>query len=176
MAYAAWSVVFGEQPSAAKWNILGTNDSTFNTLLGTYGVANPYCFRAYDSGGTTLTDGIDVKINLATENYDYNNNFATSTYTAPINGVYHFDGCVVSSALTAGVRAFASIRKNGSTAIYGVQMTPVNSGLICTVSGDLLLAATNTIDLYCLQDTAGNETTTTGDTTTWMSGHLVHAT
>lgn len=29
MAYAAWSVVFGEQPSAAKWNILGTNDAAF---------------------------------------------------------------------------------------------------------------------------------------------------
>lgn len=30
MAYQSWSVVFGEQPSAAKWNILGTNDVSFN--------------------------------------------------------------------------------------------------------------------------------------------------
>lgn len=30
MAYAAFSVVFGETPSAAKWNILGTNDASFN--------------------------------------------------------------------------------------------------------------------------------------------------
>lgn len=30
MAYQAWSVVFGEQPSASKWNILGTNDAGFN--------------------------------------------------------------------------------------------------------------------------------------------------
>jgi hypothetical protein len=29
MSYAAWSVVFGEQPSAAKWNILGSNDASF---------------------------------------------------------------------------------------------------------------------------------------------------
>lgn len=35
MAYAAFSVVFGEQPSAAKWNILGTNDSSFNDATGT---------------------------------------------------------------------------------------------------------------------------------------------
>lgn len=34
MAYVAWSVVFGEQPSAAKWNILGTNDAIFNTYIG----------------------------------------------------------------------------------------------------------------------------------------------
>lgn len=35
MAYASWSVVFGEQPSAAKWNILGTNDASFNDASGT---------------------------------------------------------------------------------------------------------------------------------------------
>lgn len=34
MAYVAWSVVFGEQPSAAKWNILGTNDASFNDGTG----------------------------------------------------------------------------------------------------------------------------------------------
>lgn len=33
-AYASWSVVFGEQPSAAKWNILGTNDASFNDGTG----------------------------------------------------------------------------------------------------------------------------------------------
>jgi hypothetical protein len=30
MSYQVWSVVFGEQPSASKWNILGTNDAGFN--------------------------------------------------------------------------------------------------------------------------------------------------
>lgn len=32
--YAAWSVVADEQPTAAKWNILGSNDASFNTGLG----------------------------------------------------------------------------------------------------------------------------------------------
>lgn len=31
MTYTAWSVTFGEQPSAAKWNQLGTNDAGFRT-------------------------------------------------------------------------------------------------------------------------------------------------
>lgn len=41
MAYATWSVSFGEQPSAAKWNILGTNDASFNdgTGIGTNAIA-----------------------------------------------------------------------------------------------------------------------------------------
>jgi len=34
MAYTPWSVVYGEQPSAAKWNILGTNDASFNDGTG----------------------------------------------------------------------------------------------------------------------------------------------
>ncbi len=34
MAYTAWSVVFGEQPSAAKWNILGTHYAHFYTYTG----------------------------------------------------------------------------------------------------------------------------------------------
>lgn len=137
---------------------------------------NPYCFRAYDSGGTTLTDGIDTQINLASESYDYNSNFASSTYTAPVAGVYHFDASLISSGLATAVRAYISIRKNDATAIYGVQMIPPTAGIIATCGGDLLLAAGDTIKLYCLQDTAGNETTTTGETTTWMSGHLVHRT
>ena len=32
--YAAWSVIAGEQPTTAKWNILGSNDSSFNTGVG----------------------------------------------------------------------------------------------------------------------------------------------
>lgn len=39
MAYASWSVVFGEQPSAAKWNILGTNDAAFNAMIQPDGTA-----------------------------------------------------------------------------------------------------------------------------------------
>lgn len=34
MTYIAWSVVFGEQPSAAKWNILGANDASFHDGTG----------------------------------------------------------------------------------------------------------------------------------------------
>lgn len=42
MAYVSWSVVFGEQPTAAKWNILGTNDASFNdgTGIGTSAITS----------------------------------------------------------------------------------------------------------------------------------------
>jgi hypothetical protein len=34
MAYTSWSVIFGEIPSATKWNILGANDAAFNNGTG----------------------------------------------------------------------------------------------------------------------------------------------
>lgn len=52
MAYASWSVVFGEQPSASKWNILGTNDAYFDSLIGS-GTA----WTSFTPSWTNLTVG-----------------------------------------------------------------------------------------------------------------------
>lgn len=49
MAYASWSVVFGEQPSAAKWNILGSNDAWFDSLIS-------------QSGGHTVIGTNDTRV------------------------------------------------------------------------------------------------------------------
>lgn len=137
---------------------------------------NPYCFRAYDSGGTTLTDNTVVQINLATEVYDYNNNFASSAYTAPVSGVYHFDGAVsISGAVATGVTAIIYIYVDGSEHTRGPRFIPTgNDG--AHISADILLTAGQAVTLRFLQDSAGGEATTTGSNLTWFSGHLVHAT
>lgn len=46
--YTAWSVTAGEQPTTAYWNILGTNDESFNT-------------------GTGFNDGIIVSRHIAAQ-------------------------------------------------------------------------------------------------------------
>lgn len=171
MAYASWSVVFGEQPSAAKWNILGTNDAHFNTRLG----YSAYCFRAYDSGGTTIADNSATKINLATEEYDYGSNFSGSTYTAPIAGVYHFFGRFEIGTIATGVDASARVFKNGSEVFRGVQLAAAyTSDQGFTVNGDVLLAASDTVEFYGYQNSAGTEATVTGSARTYFGGHLVH--
>ena len=72
MTYVAWSVTFGEQPTAAKWNILGTNDASFNdgTGIGTSAIDSDNLqtdshIIAYDEGpatgqSTTSTSDVDV--------------------------------------------------------------------------------------------------------------------
>lgn len=57
MPYASWSVVFGEQPSAAKWNILGTNDAYFDSVAGASSVTTSYTptFANTTLGNGTVT-------------------------------------------------------------------------------------------------------------------------
>lgn len=178
MAYQAWSVVFGEQPSAAKWNILGTNDATFDTLLGTYGVRNPYCFRAYASGNTTIADNADTKVLFATEEYDHNNNFSSSTYTAPITGIYHFDGKVAfNTTIASGVLAYPLIYVNGASVFTGMALgSAFTTAAAFTISGDVSVTAAQTVELWMYQDSGGTEATQASQSNTWFSGHLVHAT
>lgn len=55
MAYASWSVVFNEQPSASKWNILGTNDASFNDGTG-------FATGAIGSTNAALAPGIVCQV------------------------------------------------------------------------------------------------------------------
>lgn len=137
---------------------------------------NPYCFRAYASGATTLTDATPTKVLLATESYDYNSNFASSTYTAPVAGVYNFSATFQTSALTGGFSCRADIYVNGAVAMSGPLFAPITALAQNSVSGDLLLAASDTVEFYALQNSDANETTITGSAITWFSGHLVYAT
>lgn len=77
MAYTAWSVVFGEQPTAAKWNQLGANDAGFkdgtnidSSAITTAKIAAlavteakiNLTFSAYTNGGTAGGTGYYVSL------------------------------------------------------------------------------------------------------------------
>lgn len=186
MAYTSWSVVFGEQPSATKWNILGSNDASFNDGTGIGdGVitpvkwSNPYCFSAYASSGTSISDNSPTKVDFATENYDLNNNFASSTYTAPVDGIYNFTGRVeYATSISGGVASYVAIYVNGSLKIKGVQfgVSATETSSACIASGDVQLSATDTVEIYAFQNSDGAETTVAAANSTWFCGHLVAAT
>lgn len=121
MAYQSWSVVFGEQPSAAKWNILGTNDSSFNDGTGIFGLyknllavdSNPYKFSVWRAAAQTINTGGFTTIGYDTELYDTNSNFAASTYTAPVAGFYLFIVGLSWQATASLTRMITDIYKNG---------------------------------------------------------------
>lgn len=156
MGYASWSVVFGEQPSAAKWNILGTNDSSFNDSTGINlqyanltGISNPYKFSAYKSSATqTINTGADTKVTFDVEEFDTNNNFATSTYTCPVAGFYLFVVSLGYNAVASGTRLLPRVYKNGASNKVGDdKMTNAAAGT-SQLQALIQCAASDTIEGY----------------------------
>jgi hypothetical protein len=137
MAYASWSVVFGEQPSAAKWNILGTNDASFNDGTGIAGLyrnllsvdSNPYKFRARRVSALSTTGGSFAKVTFDTEDFDTNSNFDSSTnnrYVAPVNGFYQFNASATTNG-SPGAFYTMALYKNGSVYQRGGELNASGS-------------------------------------------------
>lgn len=85
MPYASWSVVFGEQPSAAKWNILGTNDAYFSSYIDRAG----FPIQRVGNSTTAVATGttripLDDTIPQITEGDQYMTQAITPTATTSI--------------------------------------------------------------------------------------------
>lgn len=131
-------------------------------------------FRAYDSGGTTLTDATPVAINFATEDYDLGSDFAASAFTAPYNGVYNFSAAVsIDSAVSTGVEMYIAFYVDGTLHTLGTRTTGLGTDSGLNIAADIKLTAGQVVTVRFYQNSAGNEATNTGSDTTWFAGHLV---
>ena len=156
MAYASWSVVFGEQPSTAKWNILGTNDASFangtgiaNIATNTTAISNPYKFSVYRNAAQNLSASVGTKINYDTELFDTNNNFDSTTnfrYTAAVAGFYQINMVCQVTATTTDT-FYPYIFKNGTTQIIrGARRNAASTLFGLGLSGIIQLAASDYIE------------------------------
>ena len=188
MSYTAWSVVFGEQPTAAKWNQLGTNDAGFKdgTNIDDDAIiarhisgfdksnlttdSNPYKFKAYRNAALTTVNGYQ-KISLDTELYDTNNNFSGGTYTVPVNGFYHFDWMFTIVITATSNDTVGVLYKNGVVETWGMEIeSQGGSGGSDTIQ----LAAGDTIELWAYTQAASTVIAT--KMTTRLTGYLVSRT
>lgn len=142
MAYTAWSVVFGEQPTAAKWNQLGSNDAGFKD-------------------GTNMDDDFLIGRHLSFELYRYVPIEPTSVLSADPNNANYNDldvSAVVSAnayAVTGTVHAGTAgsstrtiyMRKNGDTvdsvsnAVLRIPTAPGTNGAkyVCAIDASKIL-------------------------------------
>lgn len=172
MAYQSWSVVFGEQPSAAKWNILGSNDASFNdgTGIGTGVITTAkiadddvtseklqttIAFHAYRNASQSISSSLTTVI-FDTERYDLGADYNTTTgqFTAPRNGIYSFSAglnCSASAQTRVVIQFVCS--SAGDRIVFDATATDINkaNGAI-----EIDLNASETVEVKVLQLTNAN--------------------
>lgn len=135
---------------------------------------NGIAFRARKTTTSTVSATTATKVTLPTEEWDIGSNYDTSTsrFTAPAEGVYHFNGEI--SLPNDTNRAFASIFVNGVEYRRGTNGNWSSTLNRVTVSGDILLEADDYVELYVWRGSAG-DIGSDGSTeySTAFSGHLV---
>jgi hypothetical protein len=134
-------------------------------------------FGAFQSSAqTALTANTSVKLLFQTEEFDTNNNFASSTFTPTVAGYYQINGAVQFVGTTNV--GLVQIFKNGAGYKNGTYISPSSSGTvgfpISVVSSIVFLnGSTDNVELYGF--TAASLAPNTGIQNTYFNGCLVRA-
>ena len=139
-------------------------------------LGNGPAFSAYQSSATTLSTTNFTKILLATEEFDTNNNFASSTFTPTVAGYYQLSGVVsMNTTATAGSIILSTIYKNGARFKDG-SINPINnsqggwSGVSCVIYFN---GSTDYAELYGYMSGPATLTTQTASNCTYFSGAMI---
>lgn len=188
MAYQLWDVVYGEQPTAAKWNILGTNDASFNDGSGIGDdaivpdhILNDIKFRASrSSSAQTVNHNTLTDVLFNTEDYDPGSDYdpATGVYTVPVTGYYqvNFNVMLIDGGDTINF-AYAKVNKNGSEDLASAWQRNDSYYRYASLNGSavLYLTAGDTIKVQALAVTSdsGAVTVYQANAASSFSAHLL---
>jgi hypothetical protein len=147
-----------------------TPDNSGNILLQYNGVAAP-AFSVYGNSGTSLINNTDTKIIYDTEEFDTNNNFASSRFTPTVAGYYQLNACVLIN-LSSGILGIM-LYKNGGRFRYGVQTINTTSYAGATFS--TLVYANGTTDYFEVYaiNSGGTATNLAGEIYNYFNGCLL---
>jgi len=126
--------------------VSGTTTLTLPTTSGTVMVNGP-AFSAYQSTSQTgLSIGSNTKLLFQTEEFDTNNNFASSTFTPTIAGYYQINAACYINATANITNALIQFNKNGvSYKLGGYASLPTGVGET-GVSANTLVYCNGTTD------------------------------
>lgn len=104
MAYTAWSVVYGEQPTAAKWNQLGTNDAGFKdgTNIDNDAILNRHLASGIVGSAEMAAQPTPTALSFNSGWTDYGGGFKTASYYKDSMGIVHLHGLVKRVSGTSG--------------------------------------------------------------------------
>ena len=136
-------------------------------------VGNGPAFRAYANSVTTVATATFSKVTLL-EDYDTNNNFASSRFTPTVAGYYQINGAVFVSAGTTAQSLVAAVYKNGAVAALGSQ---INTGTSISTVSDLIYlnGVSDYVELYAWHNAGADRTIASSYSSTYLSGCLVRS-
>jgi hypothetical protein len=147
--------------------VSGSTVITLPTTTGTMMVNGP-AFSAYAASPQSITSGVVTKVLFGTEEFDTNNNFASSTFTPTVAGYYQVNAQVYTG--TPQSRLIFYIYKNGSSYKTG---SDLNSSAYGTTMSTLVYmnGSTDYLDVYVYFSSTANTQNAIG--ATWFNGSMV---
>jgi len=168
--------------SAYTTTIMSLSDGGNLSITGTYQVGgkqavNGPAFSAWASATTTITSGSLQKVNFATEEFDTNNNFASSRFTPTVEGYYQLSSTVRLDGAVGTGECMIVIFKNGSEWKRGWDSSGVSFATnFFSMSVSSLVYANGTGDyfeIFVQQGSGGSLDTNANQNISWFTGTMV---
>jgi len=160
-------------PSVAGTNTitLPANTGTVITTASTFASTGP-AFSAYSSSSTTIPDSSFTKITYGTEDFDTNNNFASSTFTPTVAGYYQINANFRFGTAFAATQQSILIYKNG--AVWSRGGGGGTTGLFGYLTVSTLVYCNGTTDYIEVFGFQNSGSSVTNDNSSWskFSGFL----
>jgi hypothetical protein len=148
------SLILATNGSTTALTINTSQNATFAgsvTATGGFivGASAAPAFSATPATTQSITSSVLTKVTLGTENFDTNNNFASSRFTPTVAGYYQFNGALYATA-TSPTYVWVILFKNGAQTIWGNLNVPVSGSDGLGVCSGLLYmnGSTDYIEMY----------------------------
>ena len=174
-------VLSGDTSGAVTVNVpsvAGTNTVTIPAVTGTVMVSsNMPAFSAYANTTVSAAPTTFTKLLFQVEEYDTNNNFASSRFTPTVAGYYQINGMMANPSAPANGSCLLSIFKNGSRYSDGNQLFTTSNAPKNLLSMLVYLnGTTDYVELYGYQSSVGTVNFLgNGLTEGYFQGFLVRA-
>ena len=166
-----------QEPAVAGTTVLNlpATSGTVLTTGSTFASTGP-AFSAYAATNQTVTNATATKVNFGTEEFDTNNNFASSRFTPTVAGYYQINSAINCSH-TSMVDFVSWIYKNGGQYKRGFGFTGTGpSKFIGQACGLVYLnGTTDFVEIYIFSNGSGSATINASSQDTWFDGTLVKA-